>query len=153
MKKYIVWCLFLMSQITFAAGRDLGVGVTLFDPSGLTFKKWLDKERAFDGAIGWGSESIYIHANYLIHKLNVVKENGIGLDLYYGIGGRFLNTDNNSKKESETKLGIRIPGGAEVFFRSTQLGVFAEIGLILDIVEETSTAVGVSLGIRYYLPN
>ena len=149
----LIGFLFLSNTPVMAnGGRDLGVGVTLFDPSGLTMKKWLDKTHAFDAAIGWGSEYVYLHANYLIHELAVVREGKVTLDLYYGIGGRFIDRDDNNKNDDKQRLGIRIPGGAEVFFRSTRLGVFGEVALLLDLIEETSTGAGVSIGVRYYIP-
>lgn len=145
----------LWSSSSLGNDKDLAVGVSLFTPSGVTFKKWTDSEQAYDLAIGWGQSNLYVHGDYLIHLRDFHRERQARIDLYYGVGAVVRNRDDDKSdsddKENKTSVGLRVPGGAEVYFPSARLGVYAELALVLTVIDSSSTNVDTSLGIRYYL--
>lgn len=85
---------------------DVGLGVILGEPTGLSLKSWNNQNTAFDLGLAWSfagnNDAIHVHADYLWHKwLNV--DSG-SLAFYYGIGGRVVFAN-------DAKAGLRVPFG------------------------------------------
>ncbi len=65
------------------------------------------------------------------------------MPLYYGIGGRLLNT-------SDTRVGIRGVIGLDYLFASSPLDLFFEIAPVLDFAPDTQMDLEGGVGMRFY---
>ncbi|HNY78274.1 MAG: hypothetical protein RBS72_20205 [Sedimentisphaerales bacterium] len=136
------------------AGGDLGVGVIVGEPTGLSVKCWLDGERAIDGAAGWsfsGKDSFHLHADYLVHRFDLFQnpEDAQGLAgtaFYYGVGARLKDKD----RDGDTAFGIRIPLGITHLFAETPFDLFAEIVPLVDLTPDVDLDLNVAVGLRFY---
>ena len=130
-----------------AAYARTGVGIVAGEPSGFSFKRWLDEDTAIDAVIGWslGDGDLYLHSDYLWHR--TVEDAKIGGDapIFYGVGARLLLQD-----EGDSKVGIRIPVGMDFQFDNGRFDVFVEIAPIFNFVPETEFDLSGGVGARYY---
>ena len=129
-----------------AKDKNFGLGIILGEPTGISLKKWFGGTTAIDCAVAWafgGENSFHLHADYLIHKINLFNVESGTLPLYYGIGIRF-------KAEQKTRLGIRIPVGLCYIFEEAPIDIFLELGPILDIAPDMRFGFTGSIGARYY---
>src|SRR5262245_10723793 len=93
---------------------DQGIGVMLGNPSGISYKMWLDEAIAIDGAAGVDQSEFDIHVSLLFHNFDWSKNNASktiqdihdngDLPFYIGIGPRLLFED-------KEEFGIRFPAG------------------------------------------
>lgn len=127
--------------------NDLGLGVSLGNPTGLNGKYWLDSDHAVDGGLGMslGTHSDFsIHSDYLFQKEGAFFFNDVHpLDLYYGIGGRM-------EFEDEIDLGVRIPIGLAHRVENGSADVFGEVAPIVDFIGSTGVELHILFGSRYY---
>ena len=139
-----------------AIAFDLGLGVSLVSPNGFTVKSFANHKRlkAYDGAIGWGDEELYLHGDYLMIQPTFYREGSILFDLYYGIGGRFIYRDEDNRSiadnDDEIRLGFRLPIGVSALFTSVDIEGFGEMSVTADLYPESSVDLHVTLGGRYY---
>lgn len=133
----------------FAQTEGLGIGVMIGEPSGLSVKYWLDKSTAIDGGAAWSMNNdrgFQIHADYLIHKFDLIAVSGGSAPVYYGIGGRLTSGNNNH----DGRLGVRIPIGVAYIPSSIPFDFFVELAPIVDLIPETSAEINLSIGARFY---
>ncbi len=129
-----------------AQDQDFGLGFMLGEPTGISFKKWTGSKTAIDGAVAWsfsGQNSLHLHADYLVHRFDLIKVEKGRLPLYFGLGARL-------KLEDRTKFGVRIPVGVCYIFEEASLDVFFELVPMFDLVPDTGFEIAGSIGIRYY---
>ncbi len=137
----------LCAAVSCAQRRGFGLGVIVGEPTGISFKDWLNGKTAIDGAIAWSFEhesSFHIHADYLIHAFDEF-ETTQSVPLYYGIGGR-LKTSNGG----DARLGLRGVVGIGYLFREAPIDLFFEIAPILDVAPRTELSVNGGFGARYF---
>jgi hypothetical protein len=126
---------------------DKGLGIIIGDPTGVSFKAWLNSKHAFDLALAWTVErndALHIHGSYLYHNNNFFNPNRGRMPLYYGIGGRV------KAREERTTVGVRIPFGIEYLFQGAPLGLFLEVAPILDLTPNTELDINSGIGVRFY---
>ncbi|SMO49692.1 hypothetical protein [Gracilimonas mengyeensis] len=157
MKKYkLIPLLFIMAGIIAVSspdakaqtqeGGDLGIGVMLGEPTGLSFKLWNNDRSAlaFGAAWSFGAyDALHLHGDYLLHSwFNEVDQGELAF--YYGIGARFLFADPDSK------VGVRVPFGLNYHIQDAPVDVFIEAVPILNLTPATEFDGNGALGIRYY---
>ena len=168
MKKIILLLLiFLMGVLTLpnskliaGDGGNFGAGIIIGEPTGLSFKYWLDSKNsnAIDGALAWSIDNdkfFQIHANYLFHNYRIFKVKRGKLGFYFGGGIRIKlrNNDNNfddNNDKNDSKVGIRIPLGLNYMFSGVPIDVFLEIVPVMDIIPSTEFGFNGSIGARYF---
>lgn len=127
-------------------GGNLGIGVILGEPTGISVKSWNNDRSAFDLGAAWSfsgsNENLHLQADYLLHNWFGDIE-GSPLAFYYGIGARALVGSNST-------LGIRIPIGLNYIIPDSKLDVFLEAAPILDLAPDTEFSGNGGIGIRYY---
>ncbi len=129
-----------------ASARDFGLGATVGEPTGISAKTWFNDRSAMDFALAWSldeDEAFNFHADYLIHDYRVFNVTRGALPLYYGIGGRLLNT-------SDTRVGIRGVIGLDYLFSSSPLDLFLEVAPVLDLTPGTQMDLEGGVGMRFY---
>lgn len=153
--KYLITAVFFGLLLTFNT-QDLqaqtstdkgqiGLGIMVGEPTGLSFKYWMGSKTAVDAGLTWslsGNDAIGVHADYVWHKwLNVEKGQ---LALYYGVGAALWVA------ESNTGLGARIPVGLNYLFQDAPLDLFIEVVPGLGVLPDTDFDVDGGIGVRYY---
>ncbi|MCW9708749.1 hypothetical protein J6I44_17955 [Aliifodinibius sp. 1BSP15-2V2] len=139
-----------MTSITHAqqADKDIGIGVMVGEPTGLSLKSWLGGNNAFDVGLAWSlnRDAVHVHADYLWHNFNLFDEVDEGsLPLYYGIGGRVILADDDAV------IGARVPVGLNYLFEDAPIGLFMEVAPIINLAPDTDLDVEGGIGIRFYL--
>lgn len=140
------------------ADDGFGIGIILGEPTGISFKHWLNKDQAIDAAAAWSfseNDSFQLHADYLFHDFGILKPADFGgrLPLYIGIGGRLKLEDhdnNNGRNHDDALLGVRIPFGISYLSTKYPFDIFAEIVPVLDVVPDTEFDLNGAIGARFY---
>ena len=133
------------------AKQDLGVGVIVGEPTGLSLKYWLDEDRAIDGAAAWSfsdNDSFQLHADYLFHRYDIFDTGEVTgkMPLYYGLGARVKDKD----KHDDTVFGLRIPLGITYLFAEAPFDLFAELVPIVDLAPDVDVDINAAIGFRFY---
>lgn len=132
----------------FTSPKELGVGLELGAPSGVSAKYFLGGTVAIQGGVGviesWGDDGLHLHAEVVWHPAVLHRGPGVTVPLHLGIGGRFLEHDYNGRDcfdgrgfyycDDDTHLGVRAPIGLSFLFRKTPMDVFIELALVVDFV-------------------
>ncbi len=142
--------LILLSVPCVAASRtkagDVGIGVTLGEPTGPTLKYWRSRTQAFDVGIGFSSDMI-LYGDYLWHGWDVFPKPTVGSFAgYLGLGGRYRN-----RHHEDDELGIRTVAGMSYYAAQTPVEVFLEIVPVFQISPHTDTDIDAVIGLRYYV--
>lgn len=163
--KYKIFHILLPAVMIFAPllvnaeTNQLGAGIIIGEPTGISFKYWTGGETAVDLALGWSfsnDDMLHIHADYLFHNFSLIKPDTGRLPLYFGIGGRFKYRDDpdrnhNNDNDNERKiLSIRIPVGIAYIFEKPVIDIFLEIVPMMDIIPDTDFDISAALGARYF---
>lgn len=134
------------AQADIGDSENLGVGLMLGEPTGVSVKIWTDNSSAFGLGAAWSlterEEAIHLHGDYLFHQWLNGTDNS-GLAFYYGIGGRVIFAD-------DPKAGARVPLGLNYLFQNIPFDLFVEAVPILDFTPDTEFAGNGAVGIRYY---
>ena len=148
MKKAALMLIILgcLAGLSFGQNGDIGLGIILGEPTGLSAKWWTGKTMAFDAGAAWSfvsGEFFQIHGDLLFHDFNLFKVEKGKMALYYGFGGRVKMAD-------VTIISVRVPIGISYQFEKTAIELFLEIVPMLDIVPATEVGIGGGAGFRYY---
>ncbi len=136
--------------------KDLGFGIILGEPTGVTVKYWTNYDNAFVFDLGssyFGSPRL--NADYLWH-FNVFNSDianlyaGPGLSLGFGEGYGFW--DKNFRVNSGTEVGVRGVFGVNILPRRTPLEIFGEIGVLVGLAPDFGSGIDGAIGLRFY-PN
>lgn len=157
-KIFSLFILTILISIHALSAGDLGVGIIIGEPTGLSLKKWIDADRAFDAGIAWsfsGNNSIHFHADYMVHRFGVLQS----LDLpgrsafYFGLGGRIKLIEDQIEKvgdDQQVQLGIRVPLGISYKIADAPIDLFVEVVPVLDLVPDTDIDLNAAIGARFY---
>ena len=132
------------------AQNELGIGVILGEPTGLSAKKWLSSEHAVDAALAWSFSNdtrIQVHGDYLYHRVHFFNADEYEgrIPFYFGIGGRAIFGEN------DTTIGARFPFGIGKTLDNAPIELFLEVVPILDLAPDTAFDLNAAIGARYYL--
>jgi hypothetical protein len=146
----------------FSANKTFGLGLMLGAPSGLSGKYFLTASTAIDFGIGiiryrpfdrGRDGNVHIHADYLLHPLSLASTEPFELPLYFGLGARALDFDDDEGDEGFA-IGVRAPLGVAFDFNNVPLDVFVELALVLDFFVSYRDNIGFDFngaaGVRYY---
>lgn len=156
MKKLIfllpAFLIILSVNNAFSQSKGLGIGIIAGEPTGLSFKTWMDNKSAVDAGLGWSfvkEGSLHIHADYLYHFGGIDVSSG-NMPFYIGVGGR-IKIKNRDKGDSDSKIGVRVPVGITYIPSSTPIDLFLEVVPILDLTPKSDLEFNAAIGIRYYI--
>jgi len=114
---------FLLGGASAAQPTRAGVGLILFEPSGLTGKVWLKSSTALAGGIGWSAEKdhyLHLHVDFLFLRTDLASDSNLDLDFYLGAGGKIIFRDYDS-------AWFRVPLGLDFLLRKSPLSFFFEV--------------------------
>ena len=127
------------------AAEDIGVGIQLGQPLGVTGKYWLSSTTAVDAAAGYHfGKNFDMHSDYLWHTFSSFDIQDGRLPFYFGIGGR-VNFGNDSN------FGMRLPIGASYLPSNQPFELFAEIAPVVRLLKDLGTDIDGAVGVRVYL--
>ena len=139
-------CMLFLPGIS-RADNEMGLGIIVGAPTGVSGKVWKDDRHAMDAAIGWSlgdNESFYVHGDYLFQDPKQFAVSEGKMPYYYGLGAR-LRQDSGK----DARLGVRAPLGLEYLLEDAPLDIFIEIALVVDLVPETEADLNAGIGVRY----
>jgi hypothetical protein len=148
MKKTALMLIILscLAGLSFGQNGDIGLGIILGEPTGLSAKMWTGKTTAFDAGAAWSFVSggfFQVHADFLFHNFDLFQVETGKMALYYGFGGRVKLAD-------KTIVSVRVPIGISYQFEKTAIELFLEVVPMLDITPATEVGIGGGAGFRYY---
>jgi len=173
-KPLIVVCAFALGGSSFAFGktvtpqsadslRGFGIGVVVGEPTGLSAKLWLDREKALDFGLAFSFDDyVLLYSDYLFHFPGALGRSSLfvtQLTPYVGIGGVIAFNNNRYSDKDRTfsergrdsvGVGVRIPLGLEWIPARPPLGVFLELVPGISIIPRTSGFIEGGVGVRYY---
>lgn len=136
--------------------KNIGLGLMVGEPTGISFKAWTSENTAFDAGLAWSVgryDAVNLHADYLWHHFGVFGdeiEKG-QLPVYYGIGGRIVFADDYPNPgDNNALLGARVPVGVNYLLEDSPVGFFLEVAPIVNIIPETDFDFDAALGVRFY---
>ncbi len=140
---------FLLSPILLSQDKDLGVGIILGEPSGLSVKYWTSESNALDFAVGYSfmglGTGLAIHVDYLYHVNNLIESEYI-FPVYYGFGVGLGFPDNEN-----TVFGARGVFGILWYPENLPIDLFVEIAPSFRLLPSTALDFGFGFGGRYYI--
>jgi hypothetical protein len=148
MKKLLILiCLLAVGtgQLWAQRAGELGAGVVLGNPTGITGKYWLNDNRALDAGLGFDSD-VLIYGDYLWHSFKVIPQPAEGkMPLYLGLGLQIGDThhDNND-------LGLRAVGGISYWLPRNPIEIFFELVPVFHLSRHGGSDLNAGLGLRYY---
>lgn len=137
---------------TSIAQGNLGIGIILGEPTGLSANMRLSAGASAAGAAAWSFRdegAIHLHGDYLRHRpldappTDSVAGGRINTTLHYGLGGRI-------KAEADARLSLRFPVGVTGHLRNEPVDLFVEVVPLLDVAPATAFNLNAALGARYY---
>ena len=141
-------CLGAFAPRSAAAEGSTGLGIIIGEPTGISFKQWIDGQNAIDAAAAWSfadEGAAHLHADYLWHFFDRIKgTEKVTVPLYIGVGGR-VKFD-----EDDALLGVRIPLGATYILEEAPFDFFLEVVPILDIAPDTDFRLNAAIGARFF---
>lgn len=138
-------CLF--STKSEAANR-FGLGIVLFDPTGLSGNYYYERDKSLAAGLGWSKNSFHLNVDHLWYHRGLIVIDRTGLDVQLGLGLRIIEWDRH--KEDEHSLGLRLPIGVSHHFRSIPLQLFGELAPALILIDSSHFVIDLAIGGRYY---
>lgn len=141
------------AQAAHASHGNVGIGLQLGEPTGITGKFWLGGNNAVDVTIGWNiiSDRFTVQAGYLWHfPLDVTTGS---LAAYVGVGGLFGGGNYrpnhpNYPDEAYVLLAGRVPLGLEYIYNPVSF--YAELDPLLELLPGPGLGIGGGIGFRFY---
>ena len=146
--KYLIVILLLLLSLNAYGKGNLGLGVILGEPTGISAKFWTSNSTALCFAAGWsleGTEFLHLQGDFILHKFNMIPVEKGSLPLYFGIGGRFL-----IREGLDDMIGVRVPAGLDYMFEDAPIDIFLEIVPVMNLIPDTDFDIAGGIGIRYF---
>ena len=153
MKRFFVIVLLIIPAVLLGQSSQIGLGVIIGSPTGLSGKFMIARNSAIAVHAGWsliGNKGLHITGDYQFLFPGVVKQDGspmLNVVPYFGVGGRFLFKEKENE-DTEFHLGLRFGGGIE--YLVSQFGIFLELYPVVDIVPKTEFDFEGGIGGRFY---
>ncbi len=130
-----------------AVEEEWAIGMAAPEPTGITLKKWVDTQTAYDMFYEWSTKDRHamVHFDILTHDFDSVETEGSGFaPIYYGFG-----VHARMMRGRSPIYGIRIPIGIVYMLEDKPLEFFGELGPRAGVIPETSFDLDLMVGIRY----
>jgi hypothetical protein len=127
-----------------------GLGFILGDPTGLSGKMKMDQRHSVDAALAYSSgrrNGLQLHGDYLWDRARSWGTTEGPIDMYYGLGGRFISYTNSDHKD-EMSIGPRGSIGVAFNVNNPDLELFGELAAILEIAPSVGVDIDAGIGAR-----
>ncbi len=143
-----------LAGVTFAqSNHNVGLGIILGEPTGISFKMWSRQTVGWDAGAAWsfvGGGFFQIHGDFLLHNFNLFKVETGRMAFFYGAGARLKFGSDDTTGDTHTTLSLRVPIGISYEFERTPVELFLEVVPMLDLVPSTEVQMAGAVGFRYY---
>lgn len=129
-----------------------GMGVSVGEPSGISFKLWINRKSAFASVLAWqNKDRVYFHLDYLLHNYNVIPKKDLTgeVPFYAGCGFSVENTK-DSNLSPVTSYAVRIILGMDYIFDEMPIDVYGELVPTVIFYPDSGAMLATAIGIRYY---
>jgi hypothetical protein len=126
--------------------HNVGLGIILGEPTGISFKMWSSQTVGFDAGAAWSfvnGSFFQIHGDMLFHNFNLFKVDTGKMAFFYGFGARVKFAD-------DTTVSLRVPVGISYEFEKTPIELFLEVAPMLNLTPATEVDIAGGVGFRYY---
>jgi len=141
-----------IAQAAHASHGNVGLGIQLGEPTGITAKFWLDRTSAIDATVGWNliSDRFTLQAGYLYHFPLDVPTGSLAAYVGAGglLGGGGYPLDHPHYPEAYIYLAGRIPLGLEYIY--DPISFYAELDPLIVLIPATDFGIGGGIGFRFY---
>ncbi len=135
-----------------SARSGFGLGLVLGEPTGLSAKAWLSGGSALQFHVSWDftDAALVLSGDYLVH-LDVLGVHTPDLDLLLTLGGG-VKVGQHTQRAHEEPLfvGLRVPIGLSMPFKSMPLELFLEAVPGLRVLSKIGFDVDLGLGARWF---
>jgi hypothetical protein len=123
-----------------AGGGSIGIGVVLGQPTAFTLEAYLGGHTALDfdaGFVDFDNQSdFYFSLDYIVLPVDLARGGSVSVPLYLGVGGAVIALNDPA---SDILVGVRVPFGLQLNFRSAPLQIFFELAIKVLIVDPIDT--------------
>lgn len=140
--------------------RDLGFGIVIGDPLGLTLKYWMERDFALNaylgssyfGAARLGADFLWHFEPFRSKMFNLYAGPGITIGLGDEGGVIYKKKNDNWYYRDEGSVGIGVRGmfGLNFVPRNTPLEIFVEVGTMIGMIPDFGAGFDSAIGIRFY---
>ncbi|MFU8812992.1 MAG: hypothetical protein ACNA78_08485 [Balneolaceae bacterium] len=129
-----------------------GVGATIGEPTGISFKSWLTDRNAISGALSFSisdnNSTFYTHFDFHRHtRFEQLGWDAGDLFFYYGAGLRYFWRDAGI---NDNFWAIRLPVGINFQFLDASVDFFTELTPMFEVEPDFEFSFGGALGFRYF---
>lgn len=135
-------------------GQNLGLGIVIGSPTGISLRSLLATRSAISAHAGWsfiGNAGVHLTGDYqyLFPMVIETAEGGSISDVtpYIAVGGR-LRVKEADEDDTEVHLGLRVGGGIEYLI--SRFGIFLEVLPVVDLVPATDLDFEGGIGFLFY---
>ena len=139
-------------------GKNVGLGLTFYEPTGLTAAFRLSGTQSLDLTVGLDTfddtDAGYAHLQYLVSPFELTHSSSVAVPVYLGLGPYVY--DHNRSFDDDVHLGLRVPFGIAVEFRAP-IQLFFELAVRAPIAEldhddrhDHGTDLGGAVGFRLF---
>lgn len=147
--KIVILSFLLPTIFLFSQEKDVGVGVILGEPFGLSAKYWTSESNAIDLGVGYSfigaGSGFSFHVDYLYHINDLIKSES-RLPVYYGFGIRF-----RFPQDDPNVFAARGVVGVLWYPENLPVDVFLEFAPSFRLLPNTAIDFGFGVGGRYYI--
>lgn len=157
--KKVITIIMLALSISLAHGKgpvkgggNFGIGLVAGEPTGISWKLWNGREKAWDGALAWSfidAGYLRLHVDHLWHDYQLIEVERGQLPVYFGIGGTLWSGE-RAHYEKHFNLGARGTVGLEYIFPEAPVDIFLELAPTLNLIPETGFDLQGGIGIRIF---
>lgn len=127
---------------------DMGLGVMLGNPTGITGKYFVTNWTALDLAVG-SDDGLSFHGDVLVHGWDVFPKPEYGTFAgYMGVGAGFR--DDNDKNDHD-QARVRVPFGLAYYPPRNLFEIFLELVPALKFGHDTDFDLDAGVGFRFYI--
>ena len=124
----------------------------LGSPTGLSLEYGLSGSNALHFALGvegfnnrGSDDDFYFHVVWKFYLAELANTGDFSLPVYVGVGPFIADIGNDN-----IDLGARAPFGIAFAFTKVPIDIFAEIALLLQVVDDVNLGVGGAIGFHYF---
>ncbi|TNE86375.1 MAG: hypothetical protein EP330_21790 [Deltaproteobacteria bacterium] len=142
------------SAVEVGQSKNIGVGLVLGEPSGITGKFYLSRQHALDATLGTGTydqgrdSALWFSLVYLWHPSVLHQDPAFDLGWHVGVGGFVVDHD----VADNAAVGARVPIGLDFTLNEVPLQFFLDVSADVEILPDPVEDIwlGAGLGGRYF---
>ena len=129
--------------------RDLGLGIVLGEPTGITGKAYLSREHALDVTLGTGTyddgrdSGLWLSLVYLWHPSVLHSDPSFDLGWHFGVGG-FIT---DRQIQDDAAIGARVPIGLDVTLHDVPVQFFLDVSADVEVLPDPIQNLWLGLGL------